>query len=225
MLSMRFIAGKHVIGAVLLLLLVNFVGCGFSTKRQNTKPLNASTTEVLVSPVRQVLSAEEACRAAVQQHTAPLNDTAGAEFNVKPGDLAKEPVYWGDGWVKDGEPFEFTVNAAKMTLIRVVYPGDGYALAMLKVLPETPACVLAVWAYSFGGNGIEFVDMTRLADTNDGWARIRVQLDCWCHGYFYDTDSDDTDPYDTDSYIPPQAEPLAVILETDGNTVRCADDC
>ncbi len=181
---------------------------------QLTSALQLQTADIASTTNLTEVSAEEACLSYVNSRPSTLNDTSGALLNVSPGDIAEEPVYWGERWERDGEPFFFTVNGTEISLIRLVDPGNGYALVLLKEIPNTLGCIIGIWAHSFGGNGIEFIDISRMDDTNNGSACIRIQLQGWLRAYLEDAQN-------PDSVIPAKPEFMEVILETDGDSVRC----
>jgi hypothetical protein len=145
----------------------------------------------------------------------PLEE--GGLVDVRPGASLSslEDTAWGESWVPKGDVVHTEVAGRHLLLVPLDRPGNAAALALVR---ESPAglCVVNVWAFGFGGNGI---DLERLAvePAGDGEARLRLDLVGHTRGYY-------ADPNDEATYVEPSDESIVRTIGTDGEHAWMIED-
>jgi hypothetical protein len=146
---------------------------------------------------------------------APLEE--GSLVDIRPGDAldSVDDAAWGESWVRSGEVVHTEVAGRHLLLVPLDWPGNAAALALVR---ESPAglCLLNVWSFAFGGNGID-PEHLGVEPADDGSLRIRLDLVGHTRGYY-------ADPGDEATYVEPSDESLVRTIGTDGEHAWMIED-
>lgn len=145
----------------------------------------------------------------------PLEE--GSLVAVRAGARLDDPdaAAWGEGWLREGEIVRTGVADRQIQLVPLTWPGNGAALALLRDSPRG-LCVINVWAFGFGGNGIDLTSI-EVAPSSPTEALIRLELVGHHRGYY-------EVPGDEATYVEPADDPMRRLLGTDGRRAWMADD-
>ncbi|MBI5500977.1 MAG: hypothetical protein HY907_12100 [Deltaproteobacteria bacterium] len=124
------------------------------------------------------------------------------------GDPIADPdaTAWGEKWVREGEVVHADAGGHHILLVPLLWVGDAAAVAFVREAPEG-LCVINVWAFSFGGNGVDFTSL----DVEPAGAELRVRIGLVGHarGYY-------ENPDDEASRVEPEDYALWAEAGTDG---------
>ncbi len=178
------------IGAVLA------TGCASAPRRDVPSSSPASVAAVRANPCADIAREE------------PLEE--GGLLAVRAGDAIRDldTATWDESWTREGAIVPDVVAGRSLRLVPLTWPGNGAALVFLREAPTEGACVLAVWAFGFGGNGI---DLRAIAVEPVSATEVHIRVDLVGHyrGYY-------EEPDDASRYVPPAEEPMQRLVGTDG---------
>lgn len=139
----------------------------------------------------------------------PLEE--GTLLSVRAGDRVGDvgAREWGVPWTREGAIVRLQVAGRSVLLVPLTWPGNGAALVLLRE-SSAGTCVVNVWAFAFGGNGIDIRSLAvEPASQVQAETRIKIELVGHYRGYYQD-------PEDESSYVAPSDEPMRRVVGTDG---------